>query len=125
MAETPAAEAEPATVDEPAFPADAEVRYEQYASELQLPLMQRLIEKDLSEPYSVFTYRYFVNNWPNLTLLGMVRLVPSKSLLLIGAPSNTNKQQDMLTRTHSYTHTRAAASAHTHTRAHNMRAHTT
>ena len=25
-----------------------------------------LVEKDLSEPYSVFTYRYFVNQWPNL-----------------------------------------------------------
>ncbi len=42
-----------------------------YSSEHQLPLLQRLIEKDLSEPYSVFTYRYFVNNWPSLTLLAL------------------------------------------------------
>ena len=25
-----------------------------------------LVQQDLSEPYSVFTYRYFVNNWPSL-----------------------------------------------------------
>ena len=25
-----------------------------------------LVEKDLSEPYSVFTYRFFVNVWPTL-----------------------------------------------------------
>jgi hypothetical protein len=35
---------------------------------------QALIEKDLSEPYSVFTYRYFLNNWPDLCLL--VRSAP-------------------------------------------------
>ena len=28
-----------------------------------------LIEKDLSEPYSIFTYRYFINNWPSLCIL--------------------------------------------------------
>jgi len=45
--------------------------YEGYDTELQLPLMQRLIEKDLSEPYSIFTYRYFLNNWPDLCFLAM------------------------------------------------------
>merc|ERR1712113_389366 len=24
---------------------------------------------DLSEPYSIFTYRYFINNWPDLCFL--------------------------------------------------------
>ena len=28
-----------------------------------------LIEKDLSEPYSIFTYRYFIINWPRLCFL--------------------------------------------------------
>jgi hypothetical protein len=36
---------------------------------LQLPLLQQLIEADLSEPYSVFTYRYFLNFWPHLTFV--------------------------------------------------------
>ena len=30
-----------------------------------------LIEKDLSEPYSVFTYRYFIHNWPHLCFLAV------------------------------------------------------
>lgn len=40
-----------------------------YDGEHQLPMIQSLIEKELSEPYSVFTYRYFVNNWPKLCFL--------------------------------------------------------
>lgn len=48
-----------------------DIVYEQYYTENQLLLISKLIEKDLSEPYSVFTYRYFVNNWPDLCLLAM------------------------------------------------------
>ena len=47
------------------------VRLETYRNEEQLPLIQSLIEKDLSEPYSIFTYRYFINQWPHLCLLAM------------------------------------------------------
>lgn len=28
-----------------------------------------LIDRSLSEPYSVFTYRYFLHQWPNLCYL--------------------------------------------------------
>ena len=45
------------------------VRYEVYESELQMPDIMRLIQKDLSEPYSVYTYRYFIHNWPHLCLM--------------------------------------------------------
>lgn len=57
------------------FPDAAPVAYENgvayytYSSEHQLPLMTKLIERDLSEPYSVFTYRYFLNFWPHLTFM--------------------------------------------------------
>ena len=37
-----------------------------YSSESDLPEIISLIQKDLSEPYSVFTYRYFVNRYPSL-----------------------------------------------------------
>ena len=40
--------------------------YSTYSSEESLPEIIALIQKDLSEPYSVFTYRYFVNRFPNL-----------------------------------------------------------
>lgn len=42
-----------------------------YKSEEQLHLIQQLIDKDLSEPYSIFTYRYFINQWPHLCYLAM------------------------------------------------------
>jgi hypothetical protein len=45
------------------------VNYVTYESESQLPLVMRLMEKDLSEPYSIYTYRYFINNWPKLCWL--------------------------------------------------------
>lgn len=50
----------------------SEVRFMTYSHERQLPLLQRLIDEDLSEPYSVFTYRYFLNTWPHLCLLAML-----------------------------------------------------
>lgn len=45
------------------------IRYVRYESELQMPAIMALISKDLSEPYSVYTYRYFIHNWPNLCFL--------------------------------------------------------
>jgi len=47
------------------------VTYVQYQSELQMPEIMRLIQKDLSEPYSIYTYRYFIHNWPMLCFLAM------------------------------------------------------
>ncbi|XP_044292362.1 N-alpha-acetyltransferase 30 isoform X2 [Varanus komodoensis] len=48
------------------------IRYVRYESELQMPDIMRLITKDLSEPYSIYTYRYFIHNWPQLCFLAMV-----------------------------------------------------
>jgi peptide alpha-N-acetyltransferase len=42
-----------------------------YVSEVQMPDIISLIQKDLSEPYSIYTYRYFIHNWPNLCFLAM------------------------------------------------------
>ncbi|NXT75878.1 NAA30 acetyltransferase, partial [Zapornia atra] len=48
---------------------DLTIRYVRYESELQMPDIMRLITKDLSEPYSIYTYRYFIHNWPQLCFL--------------------------------------------------------
>lgn len=40
-----------------------------YDSELQMPMIMKIIQKDLSEPYSIYTYRYFIHNWPKLCFL--------------------------------------------------------
>ncbi|GLV37117.1 N(alpha)-acetyltransferase 30 A [Carabus blaptoides fortunei] len=47
------------------------IEYVQYESELQMPMIMRIIQKDLSEPYSIYTYRYFIHNWPKLCFLAM------------------------------------------------------
>ena len=51
----------------------AEITYSEYAGEHQLQGVIDLIACDLSEPYSIFTYRYFINNWPNLCFLATVK----------------------------------------------------
>lgn len=48
-----------------------DVIYVQYESELQMPMIMKIIQKDLSEPYSIYTYRYFIHNWPKLCFLAM------------------------------------------------------
>lgn len=45
------------------------IEYVQYESELQMPMIMKIIQKDLSEPYSIYTYRYFIYNWPKLCFL--------------------------------------------------------
>ena len=45
----------------------------QYASEADLPLVTSLVDAELSEPYSIFTYRYFLRNWPSLCVLALDR----------------------------------------------------
>jgi peptide alpha-N-acetyltransferase len=37
-----------------------------------LQLVISLIEKELSEPYPIYTYRYFVHNWPEHTILAFI-----------------------------------------------------
>lgn len=48
---------------------DSNIQYVSYTSELQMPDIMHLIQKDLSEPYSIYTYRYFIYNWPKLCFL--------------------------------------------------------
>uniref|UniRef100_A0A182N6U7 N-terminal methionine N(alpha)-acetyltransferase NatC n=1 Tax=Anopheles dirus TaxID=7168 RepID=A0A182N6U7_9DIPT len=50
-----------------------EIAYQVYESERQMPAIMALIQKDLSEPYSIYTYRYFIHNWPKLCFLALHR----------------------------------------------------
>ena len=49
------------------------IQYLNYQSELQMPHIMHLIQKDLSEPYSIYTYRYFIHNWPQLCFLAVLK----------------------------------------------------
>jgi hypothetical protein len=41
----------------------ASVVYRQYTGERDLPHIISLVEHELSEPYVIYTYRYFLNQW--------------------------------------------------------------
>lgn len=45
------------------------IRYVSYGTEKEspyLPAIRQLISKDLSEPYSIYVYRYFLYQWGEL-----------------------------------------------------------
>ncbi|KAK4185279.1 putative n-terminal acetyltransferase [Podospora australis] len=51
-----------------------ELRYIQYDHSLEaqyLPAIRALISKDLSEPYSIYVYRYFLYQWGHLCYLAL------------------------------------------------------
>lgn len=41
----------------------ASIVYRQYTGERDLPHVISLVEHELSEPYVIYTYRYFLNQW--------------------------------------------------------------
>lgn len=60
------------------------ITYLRYRDETQMPEIMRLITKDLSEPYSIYTYRYFIHNWPHLCfLVSKVSFVISFCVVLV------------------------------------------
>lgn len=72
MAET----ASPSTAETRAKVAESEIpselRYIQYSHALEkkyLPSIRAIISKDLSEPYSIYVYRYFLYQWGDLCFM--------------------------------------------------------
>lgn len=51
------------------WPDPMDIHYQPYAGESRLNDIIELISRDLSEPYSIFTYRFFLHNWPQLCYL--------------------------------------------------------
>ncbi len=50
----------------------SQLEYIQYEHRLEaqyLPAIRALISKDLSEPYSIYVYRYFLYQWGHLCFL--------------------------------------------------------
>ncbi|KAL7716579.1 Acetyltransferase C complex catalytic subunit MAK3 [Entamoeba marina] len=44
----------------------ADISIEAYIDESQIDFIMELMKNTLSEPYSIYTYRYFLRNWPDL-----------------------------------------------------------
>ena len=40
-----------------------------------------MIEKELSEPYPIYTYRYFVQKWPHLTMMAYKKDDPDRKCI--------------------------------------------
>ena len=45
------------------------IQYEHRLEEQYLPEIRALISRDLSEPYSIYVYRYFLYQWGHLCFL--------------------------------------------------------
>jgi len=76
--------AQDAPNDEVKAAKSAELRYIPYGDQkesIYLPAIRQLISRDLSEPYSIYVYRYFLYQWGDLCF--MVRFLPPISLAFI------------------------------------------
>lgn len=51
------------------LPDTRQVRIERFKDESQLAEIMDLIGRELSEPYSIYTYRYFIHYWPDFCIL--------------------------------------------------------
>ena len=47
------------------------IKFVNYRDESQIDCVMRLVGRDLSEPYSVFTYRYFLHRYPQLCIFAV------------------------------------------------------
>jgi N-alpha-acetyltransferase 30 len=41
----------------------SDIVYRQYEDDSQLPAIMALVQTELSEPYVIYTYRYFLHQW--------------------------------------------------------------
>ena len=48
------------------------IQFRCFQTEEDLLTVIGLIEKELSEPYPIYTYRYFVHKWPDLTIMAFL-----------------------------------------------------
>ena len=48
-----------------------------YKDESDLPTIVSMISADLSEPYSIYVYRYFIHQWPELCFVVCTSVVQS------------------------------------------------
>ncbi|KAI8894988.1 N-acetyltransferase MAK3-like protein [Globomyces pollinis-pini] len=55
-----------------------------YKGEIELDEIMALIDRDLSEPYTIYTYRYFLHNWPSLTFLASTNEFRDEQQNLLG-----------------------------------------
>ena len=60
---------------------DAELEFRTFETEEDLQTIISMIEKELSEPYPIYTYRFFVQKWPHLTYLAYRKGDPERKCI--------------------------------------------
>jgi peptide alpha-N-acetyltransferase len=55
------------------------VQYQADKEETYLPGIRQLISKDLSEPYSIYVYRYFLYQWGDLCFMVLLTCTTSNT----------------------------------------------
>ena len=51
-----------------------EITIRPYKDESDLPAIVSMISADLSEPYSIYVYRYFIHQWPEFCFVVSFRI---------------------------------------------------
>ena len=67
------------------FSPPPELRYVQYQSSKEttyLSAIRQLISQDLSEPYSIYVYRYFLYQWGDLCFMVFFHLIEDLPVLI-------------------------------------------
>lgn len=59
-----------------------ELYFETFSDERDLEPIIKLVEQDLSEPYSIYTYRFFIYEYPKMCIMVIVRWVTLKCILI-------------------------------------------
>lgn len=66
------------------------ITYRAYSGEHELPHIISLVQSELSEPYVVYTYRYFLHQWSvPLSPLPRIRATLTRSPSLLPSPGPT------------------------------------
>ncbi|KAG6844191.1 hypothetical protein H0H87_009019 [Tephrocybe sp. NHM501043] len=47
----------------------SDIQYRKYLGEPDLPHVMDLVQSELSEPYVIYTFRYFLHHWPHLSFI--------------------------------------------------------
>ena len=60
---------------------EEDIAFRNFEGEEDLHTVISMMEKELSEPYPIYTYRYFVQKWPHLTELAYLKNDPNKKII--------------------------------------------
>eukprot|EP01031_Cornospumella_fuschlensis_P027624 gene27625-33361_t len=70
------------------------IEYVDYKDESMIKDIMALVSRDLSEPYSIFTYRYFLHTWPELCTCAFAADPDTGNRIMIGTVVSKAEEED-------------------------------